>query len=144
MRLRALAVSLLSLGCSSTAPPIVPDEIPSFDSAFVCRATTGVRPVLPDRIDIQRDCIAIDALAFRELILAGVPAEDWGPFWKQGSVAIGRSQRHGDRYFLVRWLSSDFVRPGIPGSYRIPDELGARWQQLIMDPLSPPAPPSSS
>lgn len=131
-----LALSFLWIGCSSMAPPLSPDSLPSFDSAFVCQRTTGVRAVLPDKIDIERHCIAIDAVAFRELILAGVPGEDFGDFWKEGGVAIGRSRQYGDQYILFRWLSPDFVRPGVPGTYRIPPRLTDRWQRLVYNPLN--------
>jgi hypothetical protein len=135
-----LAVSFLSLASSAKAPPISPDAIPVFDAAFVCRMTTGVRPLLPDGIDIGKHCLPIDPSAFRTLILSAIPEEDWGDLWKEGSVAIGRSQQYGDKYFLIRWFSPHFVRPGVEGSYKVPDELGDQWEHLLLEPLRPPQP----
>lgn len=139
MRIHLLTILLVVTGCAASAPPIKPDEMPTFDSAYVCRVLTGIYPTLPANIDIARDCVAIDPGAFRELLLAGIPVGDLGWTWKHGHVAIGRSAAHGDRFFLVRGFRGGtpcFVRPGVPGSYMIPAHLAERWWNLVYDPVA--------
>jgi hypothetical protein len=139
MRICWLTILLVIIACASAAPPMKPDEMPTFDSAYVCRVLTGIYPRLPDNIDIARDCVVIDSAAFRELLLTGVPDGDPGWTWKHGHVAIGRSAAHGDRFFLIRGFRGGtpcFVRPGVPGSYTIPPDLAERWWRLVYDPVS--------
>jgi hypothetical protein len=133
---RALLALLFGVSCTSTvAPPIDAESFPVFDSAFVCRIPHVNPYLLYDPIDIERNCVPIDAVAFRELILAARPGDEPGPFWKGGHLAIARSQRHGDKYFLIRSFSPDFVRPGVPGSYSIPAERATDWDRLVNEPV---------
>ena len=139
MQRHSLSILLVVLGCASNAPPLRSDEMPAFDSAYVCRVLTGIYPTLPDDINIERDCVSIDSTAFRELLLTGTPDSDPGWTWKHGHVAIGRSASHGDRYFLIRGFRGGtpcFVRPGVRGSYTIPPQLAERWWRLVYDPIA--------
>ena len=126
-------VSLLLAACQHLPPDLVAERFPVFQSAVVCARDHGPFSGIPDDLALDRDCVAIDPVRLRRLLLAASPADEAG--WKGGVLVVGRSQEGGDRYFYVSFYGGFFVPVGVRGIYVVPRELRKQWEDLVLQPI---------
>lgn len=127
-------IVLSSVSCSARAPSIHPDYLPEFDAAYACSIDVYPRTPVPDGIVLARDCVPIDAEAFRQLVLLAEP--EAATMWKSGFLVLARSQRSGDRYFILSFTPGVFTRPGPEGAYFLPKSARAQWEEVTYSPLN--------
>lgn len=129
-----LAVTTLAIAsCSARAPSIRPEHLPEFEAVYACSTDVHPSTPVPDDLLIARDCVAIDAGAFRNLVLLAEPSA--GTNWKSGFLVLARSQTHGDRYFYLSFPPGVFTRPGTQGAYVLPRSARAEWEDVTYVPL---------
>ena len=127
---------IIACGLFVACRPVTPPEIdatvlPRFDEVYVCDIEVSPDHGIPDNLRIGRDCVGIDAVAFRGFVVQAL-AEEKSDTWKGGRLAIGRSAAAGDRYFYISNYGGFFERPDVRALYVLPETLRDGWDALIL------------
>jgi hypothetical protein len=112
-------------------PKIDATALPIFDDTYVCDIEVSPDHGIPDSLRLNRDCVGIDASAFRSFVLQA-SASEGGDSWKGGRLVVCTSESAGDRYFYISNYGGFFERPDVQGTYVLPETVRDEWDALIL------------